>query len=412
MALLLLGPLLRYVDETRGDRLGRDRRALRGRGPRAIAARRSTSPATTTRSSTSTASSPGPPRRTRSTSTASATGRSPTATFPPSVDPDAERRRPPPHRLRLLPRQRARTRSRTRCARTRTARPRDRRALRPGAAHGRASRRATWPTRLLLLGDQVYADEVSPGTRDVHRARAATPSEPPGEEVADFEEYTHLYLDSWSEPIMRWLLSTRPQRDDLRRPRRPRRLEHLRVVGARRCAPSDWWEDRIIGGVHVLLALPAPRQPLARRAGRGRAATPQVRAADDGAAIAARLRPPRRPRDRRHALELLAATSAACALVVIDSRAGRVLEDGRRCMVDDDEWDVDLRARSRAATTTSSSPPRCRLLLGHGLHYLEAWNEAVCDGRLGAARRRASASGCAGPSTSSTGRRSASPSSG
>ena len=34
------------------------------------------------------------------------------------------------------------------------------------------------------------------------------PDEPPGEEVADFEEYTRLYWESWGEPVMRWLLST------------------------------------------------------------------------------------------------------------------------------------------------------------------------------------------------------------
>ena len=35
-------------------------------------------------------------------------------------------------------------------------------------------------------------------------------SEPPGEEVVDFEEYTRLYRESWREPYVRWLLSTVP----------------------------------------------------------------------------------------------------------------------------------------------------------------------------------------------------------
>ena len=34
--------------------------------------------------------------------------------------------------------------------------------------------------------------------------------EPPGEEIADFEEYTRLYRESWSDPDIRWLLSTVP----------------------------------------------------------------------------------------------------------------------------------------------------------------------------------------------------------
>ena len=36
------------------------------------------------------------------------------------------------------------------------------------------------------------------------------PEVPPGETIADFEEYTRLYHESWSEPHIRWLLSTVP----------------------------------------------------------------------------------------------------------------------------------------------------------------------------------------------------------
>jgi len=64
-----------------------------------------------------------------------------------------------------------------------------------------------WPDALLLCGDQVYADEVSPETAEFIRGRRDT-SEPPGEEVADFEEYTRLYREAWTDPDIRWLLST------------------------------------------------------------------------------------------------------------------------------------------------------------------------------------------------------------
>src|SRR5215208_6168952 len=67
----------------------------------------------------------------------------------------------------------------------------------------------TWPDALLLLGDQIYADEVSAGTRDFIRSRRGA-DEPPGEQIKDFEEYTRLYWDSWSDPAIRWLLSTVP----------------------------------------------------------------------------------------------------------------------------------------------------------------------------------------------------------
>ena len=102
-----------------------------------------------------------------------------------------------------------------------------------------------WPDALLLLGDQVYADLVPPETAAFIRSRR-DPSEPPGEEVADFEEYTRLYRESWSDPDIRWLLSTVPSHDDLRRPRRQRRLEHLDSwVEEMRRLP--WWDDRITG---------------------------------------------------------------------------------------------------------------------------------------------------------------------
>jgi phosphodiesterase/alkaline phosphatase D-like protein len=66
-----------------------------------------------------------------------------------------------------------------------------------------------WPDLLLLLGDQIYADGASPQTREFIRSRRDV-DQPPGEEIADFEEYTHLYGESWSEPLVRWLLSTLP----------------------------------------------------------------------------------------------------------------------------------------------------------------------------------------------------------
>ena len=66
-----------------------------------------------------------------------------------------------------------------------------------------------WPDGLILLGDQVYADEVPPETAAFIQARRDI-AKPPGTEIADFEEYTHLYRESWSDPDIRWLLSTVP----------------------------------------------------------------------------------------------------------------------------------------------------------------------------------------------------------
>src|SRR5258705_9474625 len=74
--------------------------------------------------------------------------------------------------------------------------------------------------------------------RDVRR--------PPHTEVANFEEFTRLYIESWSEPTARWLLSTLPSsmifddhdvRDDWN-------TSHAWRLEMQK---TDWWEERITG---------------------------------------------------------------------------------------------------------------------------------------------------------------------
>ncbi len=68
----------------------------------------------------------------------------------------------------------------------------------------------TWPDLLALVGDQVYADDnLSPETlRYIQSHRG--PDEGAGHEVANVDEYTFLYRESWSPAPIRWLLSTLP----------------------------------------------------------------------------------------------------------------------------------------------------------------------------------------------------------
>ena len=65
------------------------------------------------------------------------------------------------------------------------------------------------PRGLVLLGDQIYSHKPPLDTLDFIRSRRDT-GKPPGEEAASFEEYAHLYRDSWGDPAIRWLLSTVP----------------------------------------------------------------------------------------------------------------------------------------------------------------------------------------------------------
>ena len=240
-----------------------------------------------------------------------------------------------------------------------------------------------WPDALLLLGDQVYADEVSPGTLAYIRSRRDT-SEPPGEQVADFEEYTRLYWDSWRDPCLRWLLSTigtamifddHDIHDDWNTSRA--------WVEEQRAKP--WWDERIVGGLmsywlyqHLGNLSPSElrENELLARARQAEDAGPLLR---DFAY--------RADREVQGTRWSYVRDLESTRLVVMDSRAGRILEDGRRCMVDDGEW----RYIEEHATgdhdhlVLASTLP---VLLSPAMHHMEAWNEAVSDGAWGGVAAR------------------------
>jgi hypothetical protein len=71
-------------------------------------------------------------------------------------------------------------------------------------------------------------------------------------------------------------------------------------------------------------------------------------------------------------------------IVMIDSRAGRVLTPGSRSMVDGDEWDW-IVEHARGGCDHLLIGTSLPLLMAPGLHHIEAWNEAVCDGAWGRA---------------------------
>jgi hypothetical protein len=75
-------------------------------------------------------------------------------------------------------------------------------------------------------------------------------------------------------------------------------------------------------------------------------------------------------------------------LVVIDSRAARVLAGGRHDMVDDEEWQwiADHAAGAYDHLIIASTLP---VFMTPGIDGLEAWNEAVCSGAWGRLAARA-----------------------
>jgi PhoD-like phosphatase len=236
-----------------------------------------------------------------------------------------------------------------------------------------------WPHALLWLGDQVYADEISPGVRAFIDARpAGARNGCPDDEVADYEEYARLYWDSWGDPAIRWLVSTVPSAmifddhdviDDWN-------TSEAWVQAIRR---KPWWRERIVSAymsywVYQHLGNLSPEaleeDAIWRHAQQGEDVTNRLRAMGE------------------HAENSTAGTRFSYCrdfgrtrLLVMDSRAGRVL-DGTRQMLDDEEWQwvVDHATGDFDHLLLGTSLP---FLLAPAIHHLEAWNEAVCGGAWG-----------------------------
>ncbi|MGW2324224.1 alkaline phosphatase D family protein [Streptomyces sp. NPDC001700] len=238
------------------------------------------------------------------------------------------------------------------------------------------------PDVLVLLGDQVYADETSEETRRWLAERRDL-SEPPGDQVADYEEYTRLYYESWLDPEVRWLLSTVPSLmifddhdviDDW----------NTSEAWLNRMRTTPWWRERILSGlmsywVHQHLGNLSP----AELAADGLFAA--VRDTEDGTE-ALRAFASRADADPSYTRWSYRRDFGPVRLLMVDTRGARVLGEGARAMVDDKElaW-VRQQALDRAGSydhlLIGTSLP---WLLPHFVHDVEAWNASVCGGRRGA----------------------------
>jgi hypothetical protein len=70
-------------------------------------------------------------------------------------------------------------------------------------------------------------------------------------------------------------------------------------------------------------------------------------------------------------------------LIIMDSRAGRVLKEAHRSMLDKAEWNW-IEEKATGDFDHLLFGTSLPFLLSPGLHHLEAWNEAVCKGAWGA----------------------------
>jgi hypothetical protein len=250
------------------------------------------------------------------------------------------------------------------------------------AARLAADPEAERPDVLLLLGDQVYADEVSDAVRERIRARRGL-ADPPGAEVADFEEYTWLYHESWLDPEVRWLLSTVPSCmvfddhdvvDDW----------NTSAAWLADMRATSWWRERLLSGlmsywVHQHLGNLSPADLAADPLYAAVCATPD--ATDVLRAFACRA-----DADPTTVRWSYRRDFGRVRLLMVDTRAARVLAEDARAMLDPGTaaWLREQAVRDPGSYDHLLIGTSLPWLLPHLVHDAEAWNAALCRGGRGA----------------------------
>ena len=252
---------------------------------------------------------------------------------------------------------------------------------------------AEWPELAVFLGDQVYADDSSPNAREriaESRARRAPDEETdlPPELVGGFEEYIWLYHESWSSEMERWFLSNVPSVmifDD------HEMIDDWNISGdwVRCIRQTDWWEDHVLGGL-MTYWLYQHLGNLSPEVIESEGILDALKQVDDGSAVLrdwAKRSEEFNPKPGRYRFNFVRDIGRV-RLVMIDSRNSRVLEPNQRQMLTDGEWKwlVDSCGADVDHLLIGTSLP---VFVPGGLHDLQVWSEAVCDGRWGWPGRKA-----------------------
>ena len=241
------------------------------------------------------------------------------------------------------------------------------------------------PGLLMFLGDQVYADSTSTEMQDFIRARRDIHEEP-GRELKDYEEYAHLYQLAWSDEANRWLLSSVPTamifddhdiRDDW----------NASLDWRRKMQATSWWHGRIVAGLasywvyqHLGNLSPAERaeDELWRRIA-GHDGPDELDLTEVLDAFA-----DRSDRDPTSYRWSYCRDLDDVRLIVVDSRVSRDLTPWARGLLGPQEldwFDDRMQGGFRHVLVASSLP----FLLPTGLHHVEAWDEAIAQGAWGRA---------------------------
>ena len=238
---------------------------------------------------------------------------------------------------------------------------------------------ALWPDALVMLGDQLYADQPPPNVQETVAPRQVHRNGPV-EVLEDFEEYTVGYCDAWTHPYVRWMLSTVPSAmifDDHEINDKWKTSQAW--LDEKR--QTDWYEGRVIGGlmsywIYQHLGNLSPRELAEDEVYQ------RVLASRDDASEIVREHAERAEDQPSHSQFSFCRDLGPARLLMLDSRAGRYLEPTDRRIMSDDEWEW---VESKVDGThdhlmLGSSLP---VLLPYGMHHIEAWSEAVSAGAWG-----------------------------
>jgi hypothetical protein len=236
-----------------------------------------------------------------------------------------------------------------------------------------------WPDSLVLLGDQVYADVPSPVTkRWLSRRRRVRHPEAPADQAADYTEYARLYHESWTDPQIRWLLSTVPSVmifDD------HEVIDDWNTSASWRAdaVRQPWWSERITAALASYWVYQHLGNLHPDELGNDPVYPAVVSACDATSTL--REFGARADRQRAAYRWSYLVDIGETRLVVLDNRCGRQLEPGRRAMLPEQQWEW-------FAKTVRSGQYRhlaigCSLpwLLPYGVHHLEAVTSGLAESR-------------------------------
>ncbi|GLW93926.1 alkaline phosphatase D family protein [Actinokineospora globicatena] len=234
-----------------------------------------------------------------------------------------------------------------------------------------------WPDSLVLLGDQVYADETSKATQEWIKGRRDA-SKPPGTEVADFTEYVRLYHESWSTRLVRWLFATVPTsmifddhdvRDDW----------NTSQTWRDEIERTDWWAQReraavVSYWIYQHIGNLAPEELATDETFRAVTSSggDAVEVLSDFADVATQEFNGRKGTRWSYRRDF-----GNVRLLVVDTRSGRILKDGHRSMVGDGEfeWIEENAAGDYDHLLIGSSLP---WLMPHAIAHVQSMNEVSC----------------------------------